>query len=137
VTCLLDTHYVLWSLFEPDKIEAPVRRILENDKGTKLVSGVNLWEISIKYSLGKLELGGVTPSELFDTVLKAGFEVLEVESRLLATYYQLPKKDNHKDPFDRLLIWQAVSNGYTLLTRDEKLEQYRGDGLHLLQADEA
>ena len=133
MTYLLDTHYVLWSLFEPDKIEAPVRRILEDDKDTKLVSGVNLWEISLKYSLGKLELGGVTPSELFDAILEAGFEVLEIESRLLATYYQLPKKDNHKDPFDRLLMWQAISNGYTLLTQDEKLEQYQDDGLRLLQ----
>ena len=135
MTYLLDTHYVLWSLFEPEKIAAPVRQILEDDKDIKLVSGVNLWEISIKYSLGKLELGGVTPSELFEAVLEAGFDIAEVESRLLATYYQLPKKDNHKDPFDRLLIWQAISSGYTLLTQDEKLEQYRADGLRLLQMD--
>ena len=132
MTYLLDTHYLLWSLFEPKRIEAPVRQVLENDRDTKLVSGVNLWEISLKYSLGKLELGGTNPSELFDSVLEAGFDVAEVESRLLATYYQLPKKDNHKDPFDRLLIWQAISDGYTLLTQDEKIEQYRGDGLRLL-----
>lgn len=129
---LLDTHYVLWSLFEPELIKAQVRQVLEDDRDVKLVSGVNLWEISIKYSLGKLELGGTTPSELLDAVLEAGFEVAEVESRLLATYYQLPKKDNHRDPFDRLLIWQAISSGYTLLTQDAKLEQYRADGLRLL-----
>jgi PIN domain nuclease of toxin-antitoxin system len=52
----------------------------------------------------------------------------------LATYYQLPKKDNHKDPFDRLLIWQAISNGYTLITQDKKIEQYRPDGLQLVLA---
>lgn len=51
---LLDTHYVLWSLFEPDKIGVPVRQILENARDSKLISGVNLWEISLKYSLGKL-----------------------------------------------------------------------------------
>ena len=135
MTYLLDTHYVLWTLFEPKLIKAPVRRILENDRDTKLVSAVNLWEISLKFSLGKLELGGTNPSELLDTVLEAGFDIAELQSRLLATYYQLPKKDNHKDPFDRLLIWQAISNGYTLLTQDEKVEQYQGDGLQLLSRD--
>ena len=133
MTYLLDTHYVLWSLFEPELIKAPVRKVLENDRDTKLISDVNLWEISIKYSLGKLALGGTNPSELFDSVLEAGFDVAEVESRLLATYYQLPKKENHKDPFDRLLIWQAISNGYTLLTQDEKIEQYHSNGLRLLR----
>ena len=128
---LLDTHYVLWSLFEPDKIVGPVRQILENDMDTKLISGVNLWEISLKYSLGKLELGGTDPGEIFDTLLEAGFEIAELESRLLATYDQLPKKDDHQDPFDRLLIWQAISNDYTLITQDRKIEQYRADGLQL------
>jgi PIN domain nuclease of toxin-antitoxin system len=55
-----------------------------------------------------------------------------LQNRLFATYYQLPKKDDHKDPFDRLLIWQAISNGYVLITQDESIEQYRADGLQLM-----
>lgn len=129
---LLDTHYILWSLFEPDKIKTPVRQILENDSDLKLISGVNLWEISLKYSLGKLELGRINPDQLFDKLLEAGFEIADLENRLLATYYQLPKKDDHKDPFDRLLIWQAISNNYTLITQDQSIEQYRADGLQLV-----
>jgi PIN domain nuclease of toxin-antitoxin system len=129
---LLDTHYVLWSLFEPNRISESIRTILENDQDTKLISGVNLWEISLKYSLGKLELGGANPTELLDKLLEAGFEIVDIEHRLLATYYQLPQKDDHKDPFDRLLIWQAIANGYTLLTQDKKIEQYRTDGLQLI-----
>ena len=129
---LLDTHYVLWSLFEPDKIAGPIRQILENDTDTKLISGVNLWEISLKYSLGKLELGSTEPGEVFDTLLEAGFEVAELESRLLATYHQLPRRDNHRDPFDRLLIWQAISNDYTLISHDREIEPYRADGLRLV-----
>ncbi len=129
---LLDTHYVLWSLFEPDKIAKPVRQILENDMDSKLISGVNLWEISLKFSLGKLELGGTNPGDILDSLLNAGFEVAELESRLLATYYQLPHRDDHRDPFDRLLIWQAISSNYTLITHDRKIEQYRTDGLRLL-----
>ena len=129
---LLDTHYVLWSLFEPDKITDPVRQILENDTDTKLISGVTLWEISLKYSLGKLELGGTEPSEILDTLLEAGFTVAELESRLLATYHKLPRKDDHRDPFDRLLIWQAISRDYTLITHNRAIDQYRADGLRLL-----
>lgn len=129
---LLDTHYVLWSLFEPERISEPVRAILENDHDPKFISGVNLWEISLKYSLGKLELGGTNPSELLAKLLEAGFEIADIDYRLFATYYQLPSKDDHKDPFDRLLIWQAISSGYTLITQDEKIEQYRADGLQLM-----
>ena len=129
---LLDTHYLLWSLYAPEKISDPVRNVLENEHDTKFISGVNLWEISLKYSLGKLELGGTNPRELFDTLLKAGYEVVELESYLLVSYYQLPKKDDHKEPFDRLLIWQAISGGYTLITQDKKIEQYRADGLKIL-----
>jgi len=91
-----------------------------------------LWEISLKYSLGKLELGGTNPSELYDTLLETGFEVADIDNQLLATYYQLPKKVDHRDPFDRLLIWQAISNGYTLITQDNKIEQYRANGLQLM-----
>jgi PIN domain nuclease of toxin-antitoxin system len=129
---LLDTHYILWSLFEPDKIVQPVRQILENDTDIKLISSVNLWEISLKYSLGKLELGGTDPSEILNSLLEAGFEVAELESRLLATYHQLPRREDHRDPFDRMLIWQAISNDYTLITRDRKIEQYGADGLRLV-----
>ena len=130
---LLDTHILLWSLFEPHKISAPIRAILENESDTKYVSGVNLWEVSLKYSVGKLELGGMMPEELLDAILEAGYEILELDSRLLATYYQLPKKPDHRDPFDRLLIWQAISNDYTLLTQDTKIDQYRSDRLRLVE----
>lgn len=129
---LLDTHYLLWSLFEPDQIPGTVRAVLEDEQSTKMVSGVNLWEISFKYALGKLDLGGATPNELFDVLLEAGFDVIALDNHLLASYYQLPHKENHSDPFDRLLIWQAITNGYTLLTEDKKIAQYEADGLAVI-----
>jgi PIN domain nuclease of toxin-antitoxin system len=129
---LLDTHYVLWSLFDPGKIPESARQILENETDTKLISAVSLWEISLKYTLGKLDLGGTDPSEILDTIIEAGFEVAELESRLLATCHNLPRKADHRDPFDRLLIWQAISSRYTLLTQDRNIEQYRADGLRLV-----
>lgn len=134
MTYLLDTHYLLWALFEPKKIGKEVRQILEDENSNKVISGVTLWEISLKYSLGKLELGNATPSQVLEAVHKTGFALLEIENQLLANYYQLPKKDNHKDPFDRLLIWQAISNNYSFVTQDKKIEQYRSDGLELILA---
>lgn len=131
---LLDTHVLLWSMFEPTKLTPSVRQILENERDIKLVSGVNLWEISLKYSLGKIDLIGTDPEEILDAVLEAGYGVAELESHLLATYHQLPKKEDHRDPFDRLLIWQAISNNYTLISHDPKIEQYQRDGLNLLVA---
>ncbi len=107
------------------------RQILENNDA-KFVSSVSLWEISIKYSLGKLELGGITPNRLFQAISEAGFELLNISNELLVSYYRLPKKSNHRDPFDRLLIWQAISDDYILLTHDTKFAQYRHDGLKVI-----
>lgn len=121
---LLDTHYILWSLFEPEKIPQNVQNILENEEDTKKVSAVSLWEISLKYSLGKLELNGTTPEEIYQTLLDAGFEVVELDNELLVTYHQLPKKEKHRDPFDRLLIWQAMKYGFTVITVDRSFSDY-------------
>ncbi len=131
---LLDTHILLWSLFQPNNIPTATRNILENDSDTKCLSGVNLWEISLKFSLGKLALGGLTPDIIFDTFLTAGYEVLAIENDLLATYYKLPKKPDHRDPFDRLLIWQAISHDYVLMTQNEKFDHYRVDGLKIYRS---
>lgn len=129
---LLDTHYVLWSLFEPEKINGKVLEIFQNEDATKIVSGVNLWEISLKYSLGKLSLENTNPSELYETIQESGFVTSELTNDLLSSSYKLPKKTNHRNPFDRLLIWQAITNGYTLITKDSKIEQYIPDGLNVL-----
>ncbi len=129
---LLDTHYVLWSLFNPELITNSIIQILEDEQSTKYVSGINLWEISLKYSLGKLELEDSNPDEVFTSITESGFEVAEVDAHLFASYYKLPKKDDHKDPFDRMLVWQAINSDYTLISNDQKIKAYIDDGLKLL-----
>ena len=128
---ILDTHFVLWALFEPDKIDGEIIAILKDEDATKLVSGISFWEISLKFSLGKLELSGTNPDEIHDKIIDSGFEVISVENELFASYYKLPKKDIHKDPFDRLLIWQAMQNDLTLITKDQKMQKYIKDGLKI------
>jgi len=129
---LFDTHYILWTLFEPEQINKNVEKILEDENTIKYVSGISLWEISLKYSLGKLELEGTDPDEVHKIIKRSGFEIIEVENNLFSSYYKLPKKEDHKDPFDRMLIWQAINNNLTLVTSDLKIKQYEENGLKLM-----
>ena len=126
---LIDTHYILWSLFEPQLIKKRIIKIFKDENSTKTVSGVSLWEISLKYSLGKLDLENTNPDQIYEKIIEAGYNIISVDNYELFTYYKLPKKDDHKDPFDRLLIWQAILNEYTIITADEKFSQYTEDGL--------
>ena len=126
---LLDTHYILWTLFEPHKIKNRILQIFKNADDSKLVSGISLWEISLKYSLGKLELFGTNPDEIYQKIPESGFDIIPIENDILSSYYKLPKKEDHKDPFDRLLIRQAINNDFILITIDKTIEKYIKDGL--------
>lgn len=128
---ILDTHFVLWTLFEPGKIDKDILAILENEDITKLVSAISLWEISLKCSLGKLELFNTNPDEVCQKIVDSGFEILSVEDEIFASYYKLPKKERHKDPFDRLLIWQSIQHDLTVITKDDRMVEYVKDGLKL------
>jgi len=132
MNCLVDTHYLLWSLIEPQRIEKPVQAILESDEHVKYVSSVSFWEISLKYALGKLELEGTTPEEILETSGESGFELLQLDPREAATSYQLPKIADHKDPFDRMLIWQCIQRDLTMVSSDPRMREYKGFGLRLL-----
>jgi len=130
---LIDTHYVLWSLFDQQKIPEIVSDVLLDDQSIKYVSSISIWEISLKYGLGKLSLGNKTPEDVSDAVTEAGFQILPIAHYLYATYYKLPRKYNHRDPFDRMLIWQAINLNFTLISADSKISQYESDGLVVLQ----
>ena len=132
MNCLVDTHVLLWSLAEPERLDAPTRRVLENPDHKKYVSSVSFWEISLKFGLGKLHLGGISPEDTVDTCIDAGFGIMPLAPEHAASVYRLPGHDNHKDPFDRLLIWQCLQQGLTMLTTDARIREYRDEGLKLL-----
>lgn len=83
----------------------------------------------MKYSLDKLKLGNHTPAEFIDSIEKLGIKYISPSPAQYATYYLLPKMDKHKDPFDRMIIWQALQSGLTLISRDEQISQYELHGL--------
>lgn len=128
---LVDTHYLIWSLITPEQIPAAHASILEAADHTKYVSNISFWEISLKFGLGKLRLAGVTPEEIVDAAVASGFSVLGVTTEQLASSHRLEFVGRHKDPFDRLLIWQCIKQDYLLLTADSEIRQYSSVGLRL------
>jgi PIN domain nuclease of toxin-antitoxin system len=130
--CLLDTHAFLWALISPEKLSEPVRTAISSADNPVFVSAISFWEIALKHRLGKLHLQGVTPDALPDAALLQGFELLPLEARLAAGFSALPDIPKHRDPFDRMLIWQAVSMGYTVVSCDRKIETDALPGLKVL-----
>jgi PIN domain nuclease of toxin-antitoxin system len=61
-----------------------------------------------------------------------GFTIIDLQEKETSTYHELPQKENHKDPFDRMLIWQAITKNCVMISKDEKFEQYKKNGLKLL-----
>ncbi|MGI4022390.1 MAG: type II toxin-antitoxin system VapC family toxin [Janthinobacterium lividum] len=125
---LLDTHTLIWSILDRGKLSQQVIETLEDTENPIFVSAVSLWEISIKFSLGKLELSGVKPEELLDLIIKTGYELISISPHDCVTNYQL-SSTFHKDPFDKILIWQAIKHNYILITKDDYIKQYKSAGL--------
>jgi PIN domain nuclease of toxin-antitoxin system len=120
---LLDTHLLLWAAGAPERLSRAATDALE-DEGNELVfSAASLWEIAIKKSLGRDDFR-VEPRVLRRGLLDNGYTELPVTSEHAVNVDVLPPV--HKDPFDRLLLAQALSEGITLLTTDEQLSQYPG-----------
>lgn len=129
---LLDTHALLWSLIAPEQLSASARQAITDPASQVAVSAVSFWEISIKTALGKLHLSGATPEMLVDAAQQQGFDLLPLDPRLAASFSRLPLDSQHRDPFDRMLVWQSISLGYTLVSRDRKIASTSVDGLRTL-----
>lgn len=120
---LLDTQLLLWAAGQPERLSAAARRQLNNLKNELIFSAASLWEITIKNSLGREDFR-VEPRLLRRALLDNGYTELPVTSEHAVNVDALPPL--HKDPFDRLLIAQALVEGITLLTADAQVARYRG-----------
>lgn len=126
---LLDTHYLLWMFLDTSKIPKNIQESLTSMKNEIYYSQVSLWEISIKYSLGKLFLNGITPERLYEEIEGSFLRCKLLDNRELISSYHLPRE--HKDPFDRIIIWQAIKEDMVLLSADSKMDAYKRYGLKL------
>jgi len=123
VKLLLDTQVLLWAAGNSKRLTASARKLL-NDPGNDLwFSAVSLWEITIKKSLGREDFR-VEPRVLRRGLLDNGYTELAITSQHAVSVEGLP--DIHRDPFDRLLLAQALSEGITLVTADALLATYPG-----------
>jgi PIN domain nuclease of toxin-antitoxin system len=120
---LLDTHLLLWAALQPEKLSAAAHALLDDSNNELLFSAASLWEIAIKRGLGRHDFQ-VDPRLLRRSLLDNGYIELPVTSEHAVAIDTLPAL--HKDPFDRILVAQAMAEGITLLTSDYQLGQYPG-----------
>jgi len=128
---LLDTHILIWCLFDSSKLSVRVKDVLFDPTHTIYVSSVAFWEISIKFNTGKIGLGKYYPNDLPAICQEMGFDLIDLRGKETASFYQL-KAEHHRDPFDRILIWQAIENGYTLISDDDSVKKYISEGLKVI-----
>ena len=126
---LLDTHALLWSIGHSSLLSATVRDLIRDRANEVIVSSVSLWEISLKYGIGKLVMGSMAPDDLPGYCDSLGFRIVELDPGTASTYHTLPRMSEHRDPFDRMLVHQCIRLRASLVTRDTRLECYEPYGL--------
>ena len=122
---LLDTHILLWTLVDPDKVPGPMRRLLEDRANRVWFSAVSIWEIAIKHSLGGDDFP-VEPATIWKAARETGLEELAVTAEHAVGVDTLPWLN--RDPFDRLLVAQARADGMQLLSMDPDIKAYFSRG---------
>lgn len=120
---LLDTHLLLWTAHDPKRLTKGARGLIENPQNELLFSAASLWEITIKQSLGRQDFR-VDARLLRRGLLDNGYTELPITSEHAINTDHLTH--THKDPFDRILLAQAIVEGIALVTNDRKLANYSG-----------
>jgi PIN domain nuclease of toxin-antitoxin system len=119
VRLLLDTHALLWWLADDDQLGPQARHLIEDPGNDILVSVVSLWEIVVKLRVGKLE---ADIREIAGTIPREGLALLDISTAHLLTLARLPM--HHRDPFDHLLIAQAIEEDATFISEDRNASRY-------------
>ncbi|MCC5839000.1 MAG: type II toxin-antitoxin system VapC family toxin [Opitutales bacterium] len=128
---LLDTCALLWALQAPDHLSLKARRALLNPSNPIHVSTVSFWEISLKFSLGKLTLENAVPGDFPQFVRDEGWHIEPLNAEAAAAFCALSRVSGHKDPFGRLLIHIAIREGYHFVSRDAAAGHYADYGLRV------
>ena len=129
---LLDTHTFIWSIMNSSKLSEKVKNIIENPNNEIFVSGITFWEIAIKTQIGKMKFENFNILHLPNIATQYGFSIFTPSAYDYVTYNELPLVENHKDPFDRMLIHSALKNNLILVSKDLFFSSYEEFGLQLL-----
>lgn len=118
---LLDTHALLWWMADDAKLGEQARELIADPDNDILVSAASLWEIVVKARIGKL---GAEIAEILSALNQQGFTRLDIAPAHLMTLIDLPRHGDHRDPFDHLLIAQAIAEGATFVSEDRNAGRY-------------
>jgi len=130
--CLLDTHSFIWAITDIKQLSVKAKRIIEDTNNEVCISVVTFWEMSIKHSLGKMTFGDLVTEDFIELARESSFSIVELSAPLAATVYRLPWRKNHKDPFDRMLVWKAIQSEFHLISKDSDFHLYNDLGLKLI-----
>ena len=119
---ILDTHTFLWYLSGDEILSKKAKSLIEDTNNLKFISIASIWEISIKLNLKKLKLG-VSLENLKNEITLNGFEILPLDFEHIITLSSL--ENHHKDPFDRIIIAQAIYEGFGIISKDNNFEYYK------------
>ena len=112
---LLDTHIALWALTDDPRLSPRARALINDPANQVIVSAATVWEIAIKHALGRDDMP-ISGDEALDWFRRAGYDLLPISPAHAAAIEHLP--EHHRDPFDRLLVAQAITEPLRLLSRD-------------------
>lgn len=119
---LLDTHTFLWFIEGNAKLSATARLLIDDLANDKFVSVVSIWEIAIKFGLGRLTLSDKFEVLFPNQIIINGFEQLAIENKHFYEFIKLPQ--HHTDPFDRLLIAQVIAENMSIISIDTAFDKY-------------
>jgi len=126
---LLDTHTVLWAIAGKSKLPERVLNLLQDNGNQLFVSVVSFWEMAIKHGKRKLDLENFEIQNIFEYCRRLGIKPIPLLPEEAINYLSFPFAEKHKDPFDRMLIYQCIANGYVLVSKDLKMAEYKDNGL--------
>ena len=126
---LLDTHTLIWAIVDEDKLSETALDILQDSRNQLFVSVVSFWEIAIKHAKGKLHLENFQIKNLPDYCKRLGIKLIMLMPEDTIYYSDLPFAEEHKDPFDRMLICKCIRSNYILISKDGKMNFYEDYGL--------
>lgn len=133
MTLLIDSHILMWAAIADPRLRGPALEAFVDPNSVLLVSAATLWELGLKHGLGKLPLP-VSARDFFSReITMRGYRVLDVQRTHAERAGELPYVDPaHRDPFDRMLIAQALVEGVPLLSVDARFKAYEALGLQLV-----
>ena len=119
---LIDTQAIIWFAENNYQLSKTAGEVMEDDNNVCFVSMATFWEMSIKINLGKLNVNGLSLAEFMDEVADNDFKTLEIQRNHVLENVNLPL--HHRDPFDRLIIAQAISENMQIVSSDSAFDAY-------------